>query len=113
MSAPLSQDRLTRVALGFGIAVPFFYGSQFIAALLYPGYNFLSQSASQLGSDSARYPAVFNVGAILTGLATLAASWGFLRGLYGFGTPRALAWITTATIADRKTAGKGKREDLG
>ena len=95
-----SQDRLTGVALGFGIAMPFLYfSSQFVAALLFPGYNFLSQSASQLGSDLARYPSVFNIGAILTGSATLIASWGFLRGLKRFGTPRTLTWITAATIA--------------
>ncbi len=84
-----SQGRLTRVALGFGITVRLLYfGSQVAAALVFPGYSFLSQSASQLGSDLARYPAVFNIGAIATGLATLLASWGFLRGLTGVGRPR-------------------------
>jgi hypothetical membrane protein len=92
-----SQDRLTSVALGFGIAVPFLYfGSQIVAAFFFPGYSFLSQSASQLGSDSARYPALFNIGAIVTGLATLIASWGFLRGFNGVGMPRALTWVTAA-----------------
>jgi hypothetical membrane protein len=99
-NTPSSQDRLTSVALGFGIAVPFLYfGSQIVAALSFPGYNFLSQSASQLGSDLARYPAVFNIGAILTGFATLIASWDFLRGLNGVGTPRALIWVTAAVVA--------------
>ena len=95
-----SQGRLTRVALGFGITVRLLYfGSQVAAALVFPGYSFLSQSASQLGSDLARYPAVFNIGAIATGLATLLASWGFLRGLTGVGRPRVLAWATATAIA--------------
>src|ERR1039458_10531164 len=102
-NTPPSQDRLTSVALGFGIAVPFLYfGSQIVAALCYPGYSFLSQSASQLGSDLARYPAVFNIGAIVTGFATLIASWGFLRGLNSVGTPRALIWeIGRASCRER------------
>jgi len=95
-----AEDFGTRVALGFGIAVPFLYfGSQVIAALFFPGYNWLSQSASQLGSDLARHPALFNIGAILTGLATLIASWGFLRSLKGLGTPSVLAWITAGAVA--------------
>ena len=95
-----TEDCRTSVALGFGLAVPFLYfGSQVIAALFFPGYNWVSQSASQLGSDLARYPALFNIGAILTGLATLIASWGFLRSLKGLGTPSVLAWITAGTLA--------------
>jgi hypothetical membrane protein len=99
-NTPSSQDHLTSMALGFGIAVPFLYfGSQIVAALFFPGYSFLSQSASQLGSDLARYPAVFNIGAIVTGFTTIIASWGFLRGLNGVGTPRALIWVTAAVVA--------------
>ena len=99
-NTPSSQDHLTSMALGFGIAVPFLYfGSQIVAALFFPGYSFLSQSAIQLGSDLARYPAVFNIGAIVTGFTTIIASWGFLRGLNGVGTPRALIWVTAAVVA--------------
>jgi len=99
-NTPWSQDSLASAALGFGIAAPFLYfGSQIAAALFFPGYSFLSQSASQLGSDMARYPAVFNTGAILTGAATLIASLGFLRGLHRLGSHRALTWLTAGGLA--------------
>src|SRR6266849_2219563 len=100
MSIVHRKDRFTTIALGIGVTVPILYfGVQLVAALLYPGYSFLSQSASQLGSDLAKYPAIFNVGAILTGLATLIASWGFLSGLRRVGTNPILSWLTALVLA--------------
>jgi hypothetical protein len=71
-----------RVSLWAGIAVPFLYfGSQAAAAPFYPGYSFLTNSASQLGSDKSSAPIVLNAGAVLAGLSSMAAAYGFFCGL--------------------------------
>lgn len=99
-SARSGQSVFTRAALGCGIAAPcLYFGTQLVAAASYPGYNWLRQSASQLGSDTAQHPAVFNNGAILIGIATLFASWGFLRGLSDTGSSRVIAWLMAVVIA--------------
>lgn len=92
--------RFQRVALALGVAVPFLYfGAQLAAAPFFPGYSFVRQSASMLGSDLSRCPAVLNTGAILTGLAALIASVGFLRALRNQGTHPVLAWLTCLALA--------------
>jgi hypothetical membrane protein len=91
---------LTRIALGMGIAVPFLYfGTQIVAALFYPNYSFLSQSASELGSDRAVYPSILNVGAFITGIVTLIAAVGFWRALQQIGTHPILVWLTSIAVA--------------
>ena len=93
---------MTRAALAAGIAVPVLYfGTQLAAAPLYPGYDFVTQVASELGSPGSRMPVVFNTGAILTGLATLVAASGFGRALPVVArTPRWLvALVVLALIA--------------
>lgn len=83
-----------------GMAVPFLYfGTQMIAAPFFPRYSFLSMPASLLGSDLAIHPAIFNTGAIITGLATLIASVGFLRALHQLDANPILAWLTSIAIA--------------
>jgi hypothetical protein len=95
-----TKENLTLFALRMGMAVPFLYfGTQLLAALFYPGYSFLSMAASMLGSDRAIYPAIFNSGAIITGIATLVASLGFLSALRRLGTHPILAWLTSIAIA--------------
>jgi hypothetical membrane protein len=97
---PLQKDNLTKAALGSGIAVPFFYyGIQGIAAPFFPGFSFLSTTASELGSDRSTHPEIFNTGVILVGVATLLASVGFLRALRHLGTSPILAWFVFVTIA--------------
>ena len=65
-------------ALVSGIVVPILYfGTQLLAAPFSPDYSFLSMVASVLGSDLALYPAIFNTGAIITGIVTITASVGF------------------------------------
>jgi len=89
-----------RRALQAGIAVPFlYYGTQLLAALFYPHYSFLTQTASMLGSDLARYPWIFNSGAFVVGVATLFASYGFLRALRQAGARTVLAWLCCIAIA--------------
>ncbi len=73
---------MTLVALRTGVAVPFLYfGTQFIAALFYPGYSFLTMDASTLGSDRSTFPLLLNAGVIATGLATLVAAFGLMTSL--------------------------------
>jgi hypothetical membrane protein len=99
MNALSTKERLTRAALGLGITVPFLYfGAQLIAAPFYPGYSFLRQPASMLGSDLSTRPAILNVGAIITGVITMIASFGFLRALQHLGTHPVIAWLTCLAL---------------
>jgi hypothetical protein len=95
-----TTDKLTLAALRIGVAAPFLYfGTQLIGALFYPGYSFLSQAASELGSDGSTFPLLFNVGAILTGIAGLIAAVGYLRALRILGTNAVLTWLTAIAVA--------------
>ena len=92
-----------RCLLLAGIAVPILYfGTVFGSALLYPGYNHVTQYASELGSASARYPAVFNTGIVLTGLAFGVAGFGFffaVRRLTGKSLLAALIGLTLLAMS--------------
>jgi hypothetical membrane protein len=82
------------LALQMGFMIPFLYfGTQIIAAPFYPDYSFLSMPASLLGSDLARYPLIFNLGAIITGIVTLIASLGFLYAFNYLHVNPILAWL--------------------
>ena len=90
---------MKRFALAAGIAVPFLYfGAQILAAPFYPGYSFLANSASQLGSDLSTQPSILNTGAKLTGLATIIAAFGFLPAMKKMRTGRILAWLVFAAM---------------
>ena len=72
------REQIT-VLLRFGMAVPLLYfGTQLLAAPFFPGYRFVTQVASILGSDLALHPWIFNLGAMLTGVLQLLAALGFL-----------------------------------
>lgn len=93
------REYLTVVALRIGIAVPLLYfGTQIIAALFYPNYSFWTMPASLLGSDRAIYPALFNAGALLTGIATILAAVGFLLALQRRKVNQILAWLTAIAL---------------
>jgi hypothetical membrane protein len=99
MSTVQTKEKAIVVALGMGVAVPFLYfGIQVVAAPFYPGYSFLNRDASTLGSDGSSCPAIFNVGAILVGIVTLIASWGFLRAFQRLGTNPILTWLATLAL---------------
>jgi hypothetical membrane protein len=86
-------------ALLMGMAAPLVYfGVQIIAARFYPGYSFLRNTASQLGSDSSTFPAILNVGAILTGIAILFASIAFFLMLLRLGTAPIFVWLTALVM---------------
>jgi hypothetical membrane protein len=70
-----------------GIAVPFlYYGTMLVSSLFYPGYNHITQYASELGGPDAIRPAIFNTGIVLLGICGIAAGFGYtfaLRHLTG------------------------------
>jgi hypothetical membrane protein len=81
------------------MTVPFlYYGTQIIAAPFFPGYSFMSQAASLLGSELSTHPAIFNAGVIATGIATLVAAFGFFRALERIGANVFLRWITSIAL---------------
>jgi hypothetical membrane protein len=91
--------RAATIALWCGVLVPILYfGAQLAAVQFYPGYNFLTQSASELGSDRSTAPMVLNTGAILTGVCTLIAALGFPSALRRTNCPRFLAVATALAM---------------
>ena len=100
MQAPGRRDGITLSLLGFGVAVPFlYYGVQLVAAPFFPGFSFVGTTASELGSDHSAHPAIFNAGAILTGIAALVGSIGIFRGLRVLGANAILAWLASFAVA--------------
>jgi hypothetical membrane protein len=86
--------------LQLGIAVPIMYfGLQLIAMPFYPGYSLLVNAASDLGSPSSNLPAVFNVGAIVSGLLTALSAYGFARAFQRFSITPILAWPASLAVA--------------
>lgn len=74
--------RLERYLLLAAVAAPILYfGNLVVSSLFYPGYSHVTQYASELGGPDAPRPGIFNNGVILTGLATVAAGWGFFLAL--------------------------------
>ena len=89
----------TEAYLRIGMAIPFLYfGIPVIAAPFYPGYSFIRNTASDLGSNHAVYPLPVNAAIILLGIATLLAAFGFLRAFLRLGTHPLLAWIASIAV---------------
>ena len=85
----------TRAFLLAGILIPVVYfGLLILAPLIYPGFNHVTQYASEMGSADARYPAVFNTGVMLCGAAGLVASFGFFHAVRRLGGNKWLAALT-------------------
>jgi hypothetical membrane protein len=94
------KDTLITTALAMGILVPLLYfGKQIVAATYFPGYDWMSQSASELGTEPSRWAAIFNIGSIVNGVIALFASVGLLFGLRRVGTSPLWAWLTTLSVA--------------
>ena len=93
------RKRVLVFALGSGSVVPILYfGTQLLAAPFFPGYSFLSMVASVLGSDLAIYPAIFNSGAMITGIATILASVGFFLAFQRLGINPVLTGLTSLAV---------------
>ena len=87
-------------ALKLGIAVPIMYfGLQLLAMPFYPGYSLLANAASDLGSPDSSLPAVFNLGAIISGLLTVLSSYGFARAFQQLRITPILAWPASIAVA--------------
>lgn len=96
-STPLPP--MLQVALGAGAIAPILYfGIQLAVAPFYPGYNFLTQAASDLGASTYRYGAVFNVGALTVGGLLILASLGIGWALRRMGTPVVLIAFVVVTV---------------
>jgi hypothetical membrane protein len=81
------------------MVIPVLYlGIQIGAAVFYPGYDFLSQDASTLGSPGSRFPALFNGGAIIEGIIKCIVAWGFLRASQRLELSPRLAWLTALVL---------------
>jgi hypothetical membrane protein len=96
----MSDDRLQKLMLGIGIAVPFLYfGAQLVALPFYPGYDMVSQVASELGSPQSTQPWVLNSLIILTGLAQLIAAIAIPRALARLEAWPWIAWAIGIILA--------------
>jgi hypothetical membrane protein len=92
------RRKIQRFSLCCGVLVPLVYfGAQLAAAPFYPGYSFLVNSASQLGSDASTFPALFNGGAIGIGIfvGLLTAFWAVRDGR----AMRGYLWLTLLMFA--------------
>lgn len=94
------SDVAVRACLAAAVASPFVYfGTQLVAAPFYPGYSFVTQAASMLGSDLSTRPWVFNVGAMLTGVTLLIGAIGVGTALVRAQVHPILAWPPALSIA--------------
>jgi glucan biosynthesis protein C len=101
LTSPASATiRSERALLWAGVAVPFlYYGTILVSAAFYPGYNHVTQYASELGSSEARLPAIFNIGTIITGLVMIVAAAGIYRASVAAGARRAFAGVGAVCLA--------------
>jgi hypothetical membrane protein len=67
-------------------------GTQLVAAPFFPGYSFAQDTASMLGTTNSLHPMIFNLGAMLTGVASLVGAFGLFRAL------RAVTWTVLGVI---------------
>ena len=100
MGVGSSRQNLTVALLAGGMAAPLlYYGVQLAAAPAYPGFSFVSTTASELGSDLSPNARAFNAAIIVLGSATLLAAAGFWRALRHLGTFPPLALATSLAVA--------------
>jgi hypothetical membrane protein len=94
------HDAFTFTALGAAVLIPFiYYGIQILCATYNPGYSFVHQVASELGSNRAARPMLFNIGIMVQGVLTLIASFGFLRATLRLGVNPTLALLIFLALA--------------
>lgn len=83
-----------KILLMLGVAVPIvYYGSQLIAIPLYPGYDFVTQVASELGSSDSRFPGIFNCGLALAGALIALSAIALYPGLHGYGASGTFSFL--------------------
>lgn len=91
--------RLEKTLLSAGVAASIlYYANLIVSSLFYPGYDHVTQYASELGSSAARYPMIFNTGVLLTGIAGIAAGPGFFLALRRLTGKSILAALTGLAV---------------
>ncbi len=100
MHQRINRDCFATAALWSGVLIPVLYfGIQLVAAPFYPGYSFLSQDASTLGSADSRWPALFNIASMVTGVLCGITAFGFLHALRRIGGVHpVLAWAISLAL---------------
>ena len=87
----------SRFLLMLGVAVPIvYYGTQLVATPFYPGYDFVTQVASQLGTSESRFPAIFNFGLALSGALIVLSAIALYPGLHRAGASKAFSFLGAA-----------------
>ena len=100
MSPVRSHHTLILTALGLAVPIPFiYYGIQILCATYNPDYSFIHQVASELGSNRAIRPMLFNIGIMVQGVLTLIASFGFLRATLRLGVNSTLSRLLFLALA--------------
>jgi hypothetical membrane protein len=98
MTRSFVADSFEVASLCSGMLVPVLYfGLQLLSAPFFPGYSFVLNAASDLGSPSSSFPALFNVGAVVMGCVTFVAALGFARAARRRSVP--LLWLTALAVA--------------
>jgi len=71
---------LAQFPLMAAVLVPgFYFGAQVLALPFFPGYSVTRDVASLLGTANSHDPWIFNLGAILTGIAALVGAFGLFQ----------------------------------
>lgn len=94
-----------RAALRLGVGVPLVYfGLQAVIGLLTPGYSFRRQAASELGIGDSVRAAVFNAGAVSTGILAVLAASGLAVAPRWCAVPAVRARLTALAVASTGAA---------
>lgn len=100
MRSVRTHGAFTISALGVAVLIPFiYYGIQILCASYNPGYSFIRQVASELGSNRAARPMLFNIGIMVQGVLTLIASFGFRRATLRLGVHPTLSLLIFLALA--------------
>lgn len=97
--------RFDRAALSLGVGVPVLYFvTQAVIGALTPGYSFRQQAASDLGVGDSFRAAVFNLGAISTGVLAVVAAYGVAVAPRCSPVPAIRARLTALAVASTGAA---------
>jgi hypothetical membrane protein len=92
------RGRLSQMLCWVGSgAAALYFGTQVVVGLMTDDYSFLRDTASELGQRGAPHAGLFAVGAVSTGIATLAAALGVILASKPSRTRRVAGAITLAS----------------
>jgi hypothetical membrane protein len=78
-SMTTTRERASRTLCRIGsTAAVIYFGTQVVVGFMTDGYSFLRDTASELGQEGAPHATWFGVGAVSTGIATIAAALGLV-----------------------------------